>query len=85
MKTMLTANGHVRLPAPARRALGLKTGDKLRVEIERGGVRLERPRRKLARVMMRRDPVTKLPYFAPPEGTPVLTLATVRQALRDFP
>ena len=85
MNTMLTANGQVRLPAPARRALGLKTGDKLRVEIERGGVRLEPPRRKISRVVMRRDPVTKLPFFAPPAGTPVLTLAAVKQTLRDFP
>ena len=85
MNTMLSAKGHVLLPAPARRALGLKTGDKLHVEIERGGVRLEPRRRRLARVVMKRDPVTSLPYFVPPTDTPVLTAATVKQVMRDFP
>ena len=85
MNTMLSAKGRVLLPAPARRALGWKAGDTLRVEIERGGVRLEPPRRKPARVLMHRDPVTGLPYYTPPKGTPTLTLASVKRALRDFP
>ncbi|OHE81318.1 MAG: hypothetical protein A3G75_08355 [Verrucomicrobia bacterium RIFCSPLOWO2_12_FULL_64_8] len=85
MNTVLTADGQVALPAPARRALGLKPGDRLRVQIERDAVRLERPRRRLVRVIMKRDPVTKLPYFSPPQGTPVLTLATVKRTLKDFP
>ncbi len=85
MNTMLSANGRVLLPATARRVLGLKAGDTLRVEIERGGVRLEAPRRKPTRVSMHRDPITGLPYFAPTKDTPALTLATVRRILRDFP
>ena len=84
MNTVLSANGRVVLPAPARRALSLKPGDRLRVEIERDGVRLERPRRRLARMILKRDPVTNLPYFSPPKGTPVLTLATVKRTLKDF-
>lgn len=85
MNTTLSASGDVHLPAIARRALGLKPGDKLRVEIERGGVRLEPPRRRIVRVVMKRDLESNLPYFMPPKNTPALTHATVKQALRDFP
>ncbi len=43
------------------------------------------PRRKTVRVKMLRDPVTGLPYFAPPQGTPSLSLADVKRVMRDFP
>lgn len=42
-------------------------------------------RRKSARVKMQRDPVTGLPYFTPPQGTPPLALADVKRVMRDFP
>lgn len=48
-------------------------------------LRHEIPRRKPARVKMQRDPVTGLPSFTPPQGTPPLSLADVKRAMRDFP
>jgi hypothetical protein len=42
-------------------------------------------RRKPIRVKMQRDPVTGLPFFTPPAGTPPLLLAEVKRAMRDFP
>ncbi len=82
---MLSADGQVRLPGAARRALGVKPGDKLHVLIEHDTVRLAPRRRRPTRIVMQRDPVTDLPYFGAPKGTPILTLAAVKQALRDFP
>jgi len=43
------------------------------------------PRRKSARMKMQRDPVTGLPFFTPPQGTPPLSLAEVKRVMRDFP
>ena len=43
------------------------------------------PRRKSARVKMQRDPVTGLPFFVPPQGTPPLSLTEVKRVMRDFP
>lgn len=48
-------------------------------------LRDDAPRRKSARVKMRRDPVTGLPYFAPSQGTPSLSLVDVKRVMRDFP
>lgn len=42
-------------------------------------------RRKPTRVKMQRDPVTGLPFFSPPSGTPPLSLADVKRIMRDFP
>jgi len=48
-------------------------------------MRRETTHRKPAKIKMQRDPVTGLPYFTPPKGTPSLALADVKRALRDFP
>ena len=42
-------------------------------------------RRKSTRVKMQRDPVTGLPFFTPPVGTPPLSLAHVKRIMRDSP
>lgn len=42
-------------------------------------------RRKSTRVKMQRDPVTGLPFFTPPSGTPPLALVDVKRVMRDFP
>jgi hypothetical protein len=46
-------------------------------------LRGEAPHRKFARVKMRRDPVTGIPYFTPSQNSPPLTLTKVKRVLRD--
>lgn len=42
-------------------------------------------RRKPSRIKMQRDPITGLPLFTPPVGTPPLSLADIKRAMPDFP
>jgi hypothetical protein len=42
-------------------------------------------RRKPSRIKMQRDPITGLPLFTPPVGTPPLSLVDIKRAMPDFP
>jgi len=48
-KSKLNANGRMVIPAPVRRALGLRPGDELIMRVEEGELRLSTRRQALAR------------------------------------
>lgn len=85
MNATLSKTGKLQLPASARRALGARPGDKLRVEVEGATVKLSRPRRRPVRLKIARHPLTGLPYAVAAKRARAVTEADVREALADFP
>ena len=85
MTTVISTKGQLVMPAAARKALGLKPGDKLRVTLEGRSVRLEPTRAAHAPVTIKINRRTGLPYAALPPASPSITLSEVTRLLADFP
>jgi AbrB family looped-hinge helix DNA binding protein len=86
MNTVLSTKGQLVLPAPARRALGLQPGDKLRVTVEGRGAWLEPVRPPRGRKFeMKKNPRTGLSYISLPPDGPSIGPAEVKRLLADFP
>ncbi len=85
MTTMMSTKGQLVMPAAARKALGLKPGDRLRVTLEGRSVRLEPTRAAHAPLKIKFNPRTRLPYAALPKDSRSVTLADVKRILADFP
>ncbi|MEO6245707.1 MAG: AbrB/MazE/SpoVT family DNA-binding domain-containing protein [Opitutaceae bacterium] len=85
MTTVISTKGQLVMPAAARKALGLKPGDRLRVTLEGRSVRLEPARVARAAMRIRTNRRTGLPYAEMGADAPVVTLAEVKRILADFP
>lgn len=85
MTTVISTKGQLVMPAAARKALGLKPGDKLRVTLEGRSVRLEPARAARAPVRIKTNRRTGLPYAVMGGDAPPVTLADVKRILADFP
>ncbi len=85
MTTTMSTKGQLVMPAAARKALGLKPGDRLRVTLEGRSVRLEPARAAHAPLKIKINRRTGLPYAALPANAPSVTLADVKRILADFP
>lgn len=85
MQTRLSTKGQVVLPHPLRRKLGLRPGDLLDAEIQRGSIVLSprRSRSRKARIVL--DSLTGLPVLTGgPDATP-LSSKQVEEILASFP
>lgn len=85
MTTVISTKGQLVMPAAARKALGLKPGDKLRVTLEGRSVRLEPTRAARAPLRIKINRRTGLPYADMRADTPPVTLADVKRILAEFP
>lgn len=85
MTTVISTKGQLVMPAAARKALGLKPGDKLRVTLEGRSVRLEPTRAARAAVRIKLNRRTGLPYADLSADTAPVTLGDVKRLLADFP
>ena len=85
MTTVISTKGQLVMPAAARKALGLKPGDRLRVTLEGRSVRLEPARAARAPVRIRTNRRTGLPYADMRADAPAVTLGDVKRLLADFP
>ncbi len=85
MTTVISTKGQLVMPAAARKALGLKPGDRLRVTLEGRSVRIEPARVARAPVRIKTNPRTGLPYADMGADAPAVTLGDVKRLLADFP
>jgi len=85
MTTVISTKGQLVMPAAARKALGLKPGDKLRVTLEGHSVRLEPTRSARTPLRIKTNRRTGLPYADLPASAPAVTLADVKRVLAEFP
>lgn len=85
MTTVISTKGQLVMPAAARKALGLRPGDKLRVTLEGRSVRLEPTRVTRAPVRIKMNRRTGLPYADMSADAPLVTLGDVKRVLADFP
>ena len=85
MTTVISTKGQLVMPAAARKALGLKPGDKLRVTLEGHSVRLEPTRSARTPLRIKTNRRTGLPYADLSTAAPTVTLADVKRVLAEFP
>jgi AbrB family looped-hinge helix DNA binding protein len=85
METRLSTKGQVVLPAPFRRRLGIRAGDRLDARIEDGRIVLAPKKKPASRARIIKDPVLGIPVLTFGAGAPTLTSEEVRKALADFP
>ena len=85
MTTVISTKGQLVMPAAARKALGLKPGDRLRVTLEGRSVRIEPARVARAPVRIKTNRRTGLPYADMGADAPAVTLGDVKRLLADFP
>lgn len=85
METSVSTKGQVVLPAPLRRRLGIRAGDRLDANIETGRIVLT-PRKKRARqARIIADPATGLPVLSAGPEAPTLSSKDVEEILASFP
>lgn len=85
MQTRVSSKGHVVLPGPIRRKLGIRAGDSLDASVEGGRIVLV-PRNKPAfPPKIIKDPVTGIPAVDFGPDAPILTSEQVADILADFP
>jgi AbrB family looped-hinge helix DNA binding protein len=86
METKVSTKGHVVLPGPIRRKLGLPTGDPLdATKVEGGRIVLTRRSTRARKVSMVVDPITNLPVLSAAADAQLLSSKQVFEILSDFP
>lgn len=85
METKLSTKGQIVLPAPIRRKLGLRTGDRLDIEVIGGRILLIPRRRRsgIAKIVV--DPITGLPVLSTSLTAPPLSSKKAREILAEIP
>jgi AbrB family looped-hinge helix DNA binding protein len=84
MRTRISSEGQVILPAPIMCELGLRAGDSLEASIEGGRIVLA-PQSASEFPKIIRDPVTGIPAVDFGPDAPILTSEMVREMLADLP
>lgn len=85
MQTKLSTKGQIVLPGPLRRRLGLRAGDPLEANIERGRIVLTPRKRHSYKVKIVKDPVTGMPALSAGSDAPLLSCKEVEEILTNFP
>lgn len=86
MQTKVSTRGNVLLPGSIRRKLGIKAGDELNADVKDGNIVLSpKPKTKVFKTWIGKDPITGLPVLMAEEGAPKLTSEMVAEMLVDFP
>lgn len=85
MQTKVSTKGQVVLPSPIRRKLGIRAGDSLDANIERGRIVLSPRTKRPYRARIVRDPVTGLPALSAGPEAPTLTSKEVEEIIASFP
>jgi AbrB family looped-hinge helix DNA binding protein len=82
MTIKVSIKGHIVLPGPLRRKLGICAGDALIAKNENGRIVLIPQRKKTYKAKIVRDPITGLPVLNAGNHAPVLSSKEVREILR---
>ncbi len=86
MQTKISTKGNVMLPGSLRRKLGLKAGDPLTADVKNGNIVLTpKPKQKVYKTWIGKDPITGMAVLMAEEGAPKLTSEMVAEMLADFP
>jgi AbrB family looped-hinge helix DNA binding protein len=85
MQTKVSTKGQVVLPGPLRRRLGIRAGDPLDANIERGRIVLTPRKKRSYRVKIVTDRVTGMPALSAGPDAPVLSSKEVAEILINFP
>lgn len=81
----VSSEGHLVLPSPIQRELGIREGDSLDASIEKGKIVMTlRPKKKF-KGKATTDPRTGLPVLSFGPDAPVLTQEQIEEMLADFP
>jgi AbrB family looped-hinge helix DNA binding protein len=85
MQTRVSTKGQVVLPGPLRRKLGIRSGDRLDISLERDGILLKQAGKPKYEARIVKDPVTGFIALDLGPDAPILTSEMVRELLVDFP
>ncbi len=85
VKTRVSTKGHIVLPSPIRRRLGIRADDTLDISVEDGRVVLTPEKKQKYEVRIIEDPLTGLPVLTAGPNAPILTSEQVEEMLADFP
>ncbi len=85
MQTKVSTKGQVVLPGPIRRKLGIRAGDPLDADIERGRIVLTPRKKRSGAAKIVRDRVTGLPVLTAGPEAPALSSKEVEEILANFP
>jgi AbrB family looped-hinge helix DNA binding protein len=85
MQTKVSIEGHVVLPGPLRRKLGIQAGEAMDVSVEAGRIVLMPHRKKTRKARVIADPITGLPMLSAGKNAPALSSREVAEILAEFP
>jgi AbrB family looped-hinge helix DNA binding protein len=85
METSVSTKGQVVLPAPLRRRLDIRAGDRLDINIETGRIILTPRKKRRNKGKIIKDPATGLPVLSAGPDAPILTSKDVAELLSNFP
>lgn len=85
MRTRVSPNGKIVIPASIRRKLGIRAGDLIDIVIEQDRVVLTRANKPKYKARIVEDPITGFTVIDLGPDAPILTSEMVRELLSDFP
>lgn len=85
MQTRVSTKGQIVLPGPLRRMLGIRSGDRLDISVERDGILLKQAGKPKYEARIVKDPVTGFIALDLGPDAPILTSEMVKELLVDFP